>query len=96
MDKFFETCKTFKRSVNPEFEKKVDVQNRTFGWIHFRNSFFKLLNDDDKKCNKNSTVNFSSKMSYLIQLLVSIISHYSQRFSADFLELLLERRHLKN
>ena len=31
----------------------------------------------------------------IIQLLVSI-SHYSQRSSADFLELLLKRRHLKN
>ena len=31
----FETYKTFKRSVNPEFERKVDVQNRTFEWIQF-------------------------------------------------------------
>ena len=29
----FETYKNFKRSVNPEFERKVDVQNRTFGWL---------------------------------------------------------------
>jgi len=36
----FETYKTFRRSVNnPEFERKVDVQNRTFGWIHFQNCF---------------------------------------------------------
>ena len=31
-------CKVVKRSVNPEFEKKV--QNRTFGWIHFQNFLF--------------------------------------------------------
>ena len=46
----FETYKTFYRSVNPEFERKVDVQNRTFGWIRFQNFFFKLLNNEDKKC----------------------------------------------
>ena len=46
MDKFkdsFETYKTFWKSVNPEFELKVDVQNRIFGWIRFQNCFF-LLN----------------------------------------------------
>ena len=35
-------------------------------------------------------------MSNLIQLLVSIISLYSQRFSVDFLEFVLKRRHLKS
>jgi len=30
-----------------EFERKVEVQkNHPFGWLRF----FKLLNDDDKKC----------------------------------------------
>ena len=38
----------------------------------------------------------SSKISNFFQLLVPIISHYLQRFSADFLEFLLKRRHLKN
>ena len=37
----FETDKTFLRSVNPEFERKFDVQNRTFGWVRFQNRFFK-------------------------------------------------------
>ena len=31
-----------------EFVHKVDKQNHPFGWIHFENRFFKLLNDDDK------------------------------------------------
>ena len=52
----FETSKTFLRSVNPEFERKVDVQNRTVGGIRFQ-IFFLLLNNDDKKCKQNSTVN---------------------------------------
>ena len=33
----------FLRSVNPEFERKVDFQNRTFGWMfsdRFQNLFF--------------------------------------------------------
>ena len=30
----------FLRSVNPEFERKVDFQNRTFGWTRFQNLFF--------------------------------------------------------
>ena len=38
----------------------------------------------------------NKNQSYLIQLLVSIISDYSQIFSEDFLEFLLNRRHLKN
>ena len=29
----FEPYKTFLRSVSPEFERKVDVQNRSFGWM---------------------------------------------------------------
>jgi len=36
------------------------------------------------------------EVSNLIQLLVSTISHSSQIFSADVLELFLKRRHLKN
>ena len=43
----FETYKTFQRSENPESERKVDVQNRTFGWIRFQNCFL-LFNNDDK------------------------------------------------
>ena len=38
------------------FELKVYVQNRTVGGYVFR-FFFKLLNNDDKKCIKNSTEN---------------------------------------
>ena len=38
------------------FERKVDFQNHQFGWVRFE-IFFRLLNNDDKKCNKNSTVN---------------------------------------
>ena len=51
-----EAYTTFSRSVNPEFERKVDVQNRIFGWIRFQNVFLSL-NNDDKKCKQNSTVN---------------------------------------
>ena len=32
-----------------------DVQNRTFGWV--KKIVFKLLNNDNKKCKQNSTVN---------------------------------------
>ncbi len=28
------------RSVNPEFERKVEVQNHEFGWVRFQNQFF--------------------------------------------------------
>ena len=31
-----------------------DVQNRTFGWVK---KLFLLLNNDNKKCKQNSTVN---------------------------------------
>ena len=45
----FETYKTFKRSIiYTEFEHKVYVQNRLFGWIRFE-IFVKLLNNEDKK-----------------------------------------------
>ena len=33
---------------------------------------------------------------YLIQILVSVMSHCSQTFVVDFLEFLLKRRHFKN
>ena len=33
------------------------IKNHPFGWLRFENWFFKLLNNDDKKCIKNSTVN---------------------------------------
>ena len=54
----FETYETVTRSINPEFERKVDVQTQYF-WVDTFSElvFFKLLNNDDKKCNKNSTVN---------------------------------------
>ena len=45
---------------------------------------------------ENKNLFLSSKISNLIQLLVSVISHCSQTFSVDFLEFLLKRRHLKN
>ena len=41
---------------------------------------------------ENKKIILSSKISNLIQLLVSIISDYSQIFSADILEFLLKRR----
>ena len=44
----------------------------------------------EQKINK-----ISSKISNLIQLLVSEMSHCSKTFSVDFLEFLLKRRHLK-
>ena len=48
----------FSRCIINEFECKVDVQNHEFGWIRLQNRFFfKLLNNDDKKCKQNSTVN---------------------------------------
>ena len=53
----FETYKTFLRSVNPEFERKFDVQIPTFGGIRFQNRFFELLNNNNIKCKQNSTVN---------------------------------------
>ena len=44
--------------------------------------------------NKNRLL--SSKISNLIQLLVSVMSHCSQTFSVDFVEFLWKRGHLKN
>ena len=38
--KVVETYQTFKRSVNPEFERKVDVQNPNFGWMFSELVFF--------------------------------------------------------
>ena len=52
-----ETFKTIKRSVNSEFERKVDVQNRTFGWIRFQNCFFIIIKCRRQKCKPNSPVN---------------------------------------
>ena len=49
----FETYKTILRRIFNEFECKVDFQNHLFGWIRFENSFFLILNNDDKKCKKN-------------------------------------------
>ena len=41
-----------------EFEGKVEVQNHQFKWVRYENQFFfKLLNNDDKKCKQNSMVN---------------------------------------
>ena len=45
---------------------------------------------------ENTNYLLSSKISNIFQLLVSVISHCSQTFSADFLEILLKRRLLKN
>ena len=46
----FERCKTFLRSVNPEFERKFDVQNSYLGYGYvFRIDFFNLLSNDDEK-----------------------------------------------
>ena len=73
-------------------------------WKGFENRFLKLSNNDGKKCKKficletgweNKNKLLSSKISNLIQLLVSVITHCSQTFSVDFQEFLLERRHLK-
>ena len=55
--KSFETYKTFPRCIITEFERKVDVQNHQFEWVRFQNRFFKSLNNDDEKGNKNVTVN---------------------------------------
>ena len=52
----FETYKTFPRCINAEFEHKADVQNYEFGGVRFQNSFFLLVNDDEKYSN-NSIVN---------------------------------------
>ena len=38
----FETYKTFSRSVNPEFERKFDVQNHEFGWVHLQICFLSI------------------------------------------------------
>ena len=49
--------------VFTQFERKVDVQNNPFGWLHFENRcVFKSLNNDDEKCMKNSTVNYIVKL----------------------------------
>ena len=37
----------------PEFEHKVDTQNHQLGGYILRIVFFKLWNDDDKKCQKS-------------------------------------------
>ena len=52
----FETYKTFPRCKITEIERKVDVQNYEFGGVRFQNSFFLLVNDDEKYSN-NSIVN---------------------------------------
>ena len=52
----FETYKTFPRCIIAEFEHKADVQNYEFGGVRFQNSFFLLVNDDEKYSN-NSIVN---------------------------------------
>ena len=46
----FETYETVTRSINPEFERKVDVQTQYF-WVDTFSElgFFKLLNNDDEK-----------------------------------------------
>ena len=36
---FIRDIKTFEKSVNLEFERKVDAENRTFGWIRFQKCF---------------------------------------------------------
>ena len=47
----FETYKTFERSVNSEFERKVDVQNSWIADGHLTEwVFFKLLINDGIKC----------------------------------------------
>ena len=48
----FETYSTFYRSVNPEFERKVNVQFRSFGWIRFQNFFKNYLIMTTKNENK--------------------------------------------
>ena len=50
--------KRFTDFIITKFEPKVDFQNHPFRWLRFENRFLKnLLNNDDKKSNKNSTVN---------------------------------------
>ena len=54
----FETYKTILRYIFTEFDRKVDFQNNLFGRIRFEHGFFfKLLNNDDKKCKQNFKVN---------------------------------------
>ena len=36
--------KLIKRPVNPEFERKVDVQTHEFGWVRFQNGFLIIKN----------------------------------------------------
>ena len=54
----FETYETVTRSINPKFERKVDVQTQ-YIWVDTFSElvFFKLLNNDDEKSSKNYTVN---------------------------------------
>ena len=46
----FKTYETVTRSINPEFERKVDVQTQYF-WVDTFSElvFSKLLNNDDEK-----------------------------------------------
>ena len=53
----FKTYKTILRRIFTEFERKVDFQNCRFGHGYVLRIVFLLLNNDDTKCNKNSTVN---------------------------------------
>jgi len=39
----FDTLKTFLSSVNPEFERKADVHNRTFWWKRFQHLVFFIV-----------------------------------------------------
>ena len=47
---YFETYayETFLRRLFTEIERKVEVQNREFGWVRFTIVFLLLLNNDDK------------------------------------------------
>jgi len=48
--------KTFLWLIITEFERKVDVQNRVFGWVRFQNHFLKIIINDNKKFEKIFTV----------------------------------------
>ena len=60
-------------SIITEFERKVDVQTHPIGWLRFENRFFFILNNDDKKCKKNSIKRIRCLGIYFSIVIFSII-----------------------
>ena len=84
----------FRKSANSIFRISFSIIQWRPRKMYSKKFYSKLISclgtGWEQKINK-----ISSKISNLIQLLVSEMSHCSKTFSVDFLEFLLKRRHLK-